>query len=118
MPTGRIRHERRNIAAVFCGVVFGAAHMACIAADDAPAPPERWSLHWQATNVTQYHPGFRSPYSGANSLSGESHDDETTDATLFAGVRLWRGMGFYLNPEVDQGYGLSDTLGLAGFSSG
>lgn len=113
------RVHRQRVITTLCGLLLGGmqiAHAAC--ADNAPAAPENWSLHWQATNVTQYHPGFRSPYSGANSLSGESHDDETTDATLFAGARLWRGMGFYLNPEVDQGFGLSDTLGLAGFSSG
>lgn len=119
MTTEDARVPRRRISTALGIFALCGAQLAGAAwADEAPAPPESWSLHWQATNVTQYHPGFRSPYSGANSLSGESHDDETTDATLFAGVRLWRGMGFYLNPEVDQGYGLSDTLGLAGFSSG
>lgn len=119
MTTEDTRVPRRRISTALGIFALCGAQLASAAfADDAPAPPENWSLHWQATNVTQYHPGFHSPYSGANSLSGESHDDETTDATLFAGVRLWRGMGFYLNPEVDQGYGLSDTLGLAGFSSG
>ena len=88
------------------------------AADDSLPQPQRWSLHAQASNVTQFHPGFRSPYSGANSLAADSHDDETTDLTLYTGARLWRGAAFYLNPEVDQGYGLSDTLGLAGFPSG
>ena len=34
------------------------------AADD----PEDWSLHGQMTFVDQYHPAFKSPYSGANSL--------------------------------------------------
>ena len=119
MTTEGARVRGSRTSASLWGLALGVAQLAGAAlADDAPAPPESWSLHWQATNVTQYHPGFRSPYSGANSLSGDSHDDETTDVTLFAGVRLWRGMGFYLNPEVDQGFGLSDTLGLAGFSSG
>ena len=105
------------------GALLAALCLAAAArADDAPATadaaPEQWSLHGQATTVLQYHAGFRSPYAGLNSLSGDSHDDETTDLTLFAGARLWQGAAFYLNPEVDQGYGLSDTLGLAGFSSG
>jgi high affinity Mn2+ porin len=38
--------------------------------------------------------------------------------TLFAGVRLWPGGAFYINPEIDQGFGLSNTLGVAGFPSG
>lgn len=85
---------------------------------DPPATPEQWSLHAQATTVVQYQPGFHAPYSGTNSLDPRNHADETTDVTLFAGARLWPGGEVYLNPEVDQGYGLSDTLGLAGFSSG
>ena len=91
-------------------------------ADDAtPAPdaaPEDWSLHGQATFTEQYHPAFASPYRGANSLDPGSRGDETFDATLFAGLRLWEGGEAYINPEIDQGFGLSDTLGVAGFTSG
>ncbi len=84
------------------------------AADD----PEDWSLHGQMTFVDQYHPAFKSPYSGANSLDSGSRGDETFDATLFAGIRLWDGGEAYVDPEIDQGFGLSDTLGIAGFPSG
>jgi len=80
--------------------------------------PEAWNLYGQATFVKQYHPGFTSPYQGANSLSPVSNGEETTDATLFLGVRLWEGGALYINPEIDQGFGFDDTLGLAGFSSG
>jgi high affinity Mn2+ porin len=38
--------------------------------------------------------------------------------TLFLGVRPWRGAELWINPEMDQGFGLDNTLGLAGFSSG
>src|SRR5262249_23187212 len=34
------------------------------------------------------------------------------------GLRLWPGAEFWLNPEIDQGFGLSKTLGVAGFPSG
>ncbi|MBU6297610.1 MAG: carbohydrate porin [Alphaproteobacteria bacterium] len=77
-----------------------------------------WSLHSQATFVWQYHPAFRSPYRGVNSLDPGSRGDETFDATLFAGVRLWDGGEFYADPEIDQGFGLSNTVGVAGFPSG
>ena len=50
-------------------------------------------------------------------ISG-SRGDETFDATLFAGIRLWDGGEAYVDPEIDQGFGLSDTLGIAGFPSG
>lgn len=79
---------------------------------------ERWSVHGQFTNVTQRHPLFRSSYSGANSLESNRRTAETTDLTLYAGLRLWRGAEFWINPEIDQGFGLSSTVGVAGFPSG
>ena len=60
---------------------------------------------------------FRSPYAGPNSLPGSGEGRETFDATLYAGVRLWQGAEFWINPEIDQGFGLDDTHGVAGFSS-
>jgi high affinity Mn2+ porin len=84
----------------------------------ADSPPETWSLHGQVTFTEQYHPAFTSPYTGANSLDPHSDGRETFDTTLFAGVRLWDGGEAYVNPEIDQGFGLSNTLGVAGFTSG
>jgi high affinity Mn2+ porin len=80
--------------------------------------PENWNLHGQFTVVSQFHPAFNSPYQGLNSLDPGFAEKETTDLTAFAGIRLWSGAGAYLNPEIDQGFGLSDTLGMAGFPSG
>ncbi len=77
-----------------------------------------WSLRGQATFVYQYHPAFHAAYSGANSLSPASRGNETFDATLFLGARLWHGGSVHADPEVDQGFGLSNTLGVAGFPSG
>lgn len=75
------------------------------------------SLHGQATIVDQAYPSFRSPYEGPNSLSGGGQSRETFDLTLYAGVKLWRGAEFWFNPEIDQGFGLNDTHGMAGFPS-
>lgn len=86
-------------------------------ADDAPAP-ERWNLHGQFTTVAQRHGRFASPYEGANSLKASEGTKTTMDATAFIGLRLWEGGEFYVNPEFDRGFGLSDTLGVAGFPSG
>ena len=83
-------------------------------ADDA----ETWSVHGQTTFTDQYHPAFTAPYSGTDSLDPGSRGDETWDATLFAGIKLWDGGEAYINPEIDQGFGLSDTVGVAGFPSG
>jgi high affinity Mn2+ porin len=84
---------------------------------DAP-PPSFWNVHIQATNTSQLHPSFPAPYSGPMSLDPRQASAETTDVTLFAGLRLWNGAAVYVDPEVDQGFGLSNTVGLAGFSSG
>jgi high affinity Mn2+ porin len=81
----------------------------------APAP-ETFAVHGQFTYVEQETSGFNAPYSGPNSLSPNS-GRETTDATLYVGTALWSGAEAWINGEVDQGFGLNDTLGVAGFPS-
>ena len=99
-------------------MVAGLAGAALWAGAAAAQPDEVWSLHGQMTLVDQYHPAFKSPYRGRNSLDPGSRGNETGDATLYAGARLWDGGEVYANPEIDQGFGLSNTLGMAGFPSG
>lgn len=90
----------------------------CAAAWADDAAPETWSVHGQTTFTEQFHPAFAAPYSGKDSLDPRADGRETWDVTLFAGVRLWDGGEAYINPEMDQGFGLSDTVGAAGFPSG
>jgi high affinity Mn2+ porin len=78
---------------------------------------DNFNLHAQTTYLNQYAFPFRSPYRGQNSLA-PNHGRETWDVTLYGGVRLWQGAEFWINPEIDQGFGLSGTLGVAGFPSG
>jgi high affinity Mn2+ porin len=80
--------------------------------------PEGWAIHGQSTGVWLLQPAFRSPYQGPQSLRAGANGRETIDATLYAGVRPWAGGEIWLNPEVDQGFGLSDTFGVAGYPSG
>jgi high affinity Mn2+ porin len=77
-----------------------------------------WAFHVQSTVVYQYHPDFTSPFQGKNSLTPEAEGKTTFDLTLYGGFRPWQGAELWVNPEVDQGFGLSDTLGVAGFPSG
>ena len=86
----------------------------------APAAADSgvFAIHGQATIVEQGHDAFRSPYQGANSLAPYAVGRETFDATLFAGVRPCSGAELWINPEIDQGFGLSNTLGVAGFPCG
>jgi len=81
-------------------------------------PAQTWGFHAQSTLVYQFHPTFSSPYQGPHSLTPAAQGEHTFDLTLYGGVRLWRGAEFWVNPEIDQGFGLSDTLGVAGFPSG
>ena len=89
-------------------------------ATKAPAVPDadRVNFHGQFTFLEQAYPAFRSPYQGPNSLPGGGQGRETSDGSLFAGVRLWKGAEMWINPEIDQGFGLANTLGVAGFTSG
>jgi len=80
--------------------------------------PETWAIHGQSTFTWLLQPAFRSPYRGPHSLSPAANGRETFDATLYAGVRPWPGAEIWINPEVDQGFGLSDTFGVAGYVSG
>lgn len=68
------------------------------------------------TFVEQATSDFTAPYAGPNSLSPRI-GRETADVTLYLGARLTTGCELWVNPELDQGFGLNNTLGLAGFPS-
>jgi len=85
---------------------------------DPPAASQDWAVHGQLTNIWQYHPEFRSPYEGKNSLDHLEHVNETTDATLYLGLRPWQGAQFWVDPEINQGIAPSGTEGAAGYVNG
>src|SRR5438270_3679527 len=80
--------------------------------------PENWAIHGQSTITWELQPAFRSPYQGPQSLSPDANGRETIDVTLYAGIRPWPGAEIWINPEVDQGFGLSNLVGVAGYPSG
>jgi high affinity Mn2+ porin len=86
----------------------------------APAAPaaDNLSFHGQTTFVYQANTAFRAPYFGPNSMPSVAEGRETFDSTLFIGIRPWQGAEIWLDPEIDQGHGLADTHGVAGFPSG
>ncbi|GJD77800.1 hypothetical protein NBEOAGPD_1011 [Methylobacterium gregans] len=91
---------------------------------DATAPnvpdndvSDRFTLHGQTTFVNQGVTGFRAPYRGEQSLVPHQAQ-ATTTATAFIGFKLLEGTELYYNPEFSQGFGLSRTLGVAGFVNG
>jgi high affinity Mn2+ porin len=123
-------------------VAFFAACAACVAisaansahamsprdesSEDKPTPPvdptkgeqELFSVHFQSTMVTAYHPAFAAPYSGPHSLTPAAESATAFVSTLYLDRRLWPGGEFLFNPEISGGKGLSSTLGVAAFPTG
>lgn len=78
-----------------------------------------WSYHFQITVINQKHAGFKTAYSGSNSLADSVEPGATSvTATVFLGRRLWKGASLYFNPELSGGKGLSYALGVAGALNG
>ena len=78
---------------------------------------DRFAFHGQSTFIEQYAAPFRSPYIGPQSLS-PNQGRESLDFMYFVGAKLWKGAEVWIDPEFNQGFGLSNTKGIAGFPSG
>ena len=79
----------------------------------------KWTNHFQMTVIAQKHAGFKSLYSGNNSLADTVEPSATSiTTTLFLGRKLWKGAAIYFNPEVSGGNGLSFAEGVAGALNG
>jgi high affinity Mn2+ porin len=84
---------------------------------EAPPAAEQYSFHGQVTWVPQGYPSFRAAYSGPESLPPQAHVAENFVTDAFLGVGLWQGAAIYFNPEIDEGFGVGNTFGIAGFPS-
>jgi high affinity Mn2+ porin len=87
---------------------------AILSAQDDP----RWSLHFQATSIGQYHGGFSAAYSGPFSLANHAEAEVSLTTTLFLGFRLTRDTYIYVDPELAGGRGFSGVNGIANFPNG
>lgn len=76
------------------------------------------AVHVQGTIVAQTSPAFDAAFNGPNSLDRHGDTRETADLTVYVGGAPWRGAEIWANPEIDQGFGLHNTTGAAGFPSG
>jgi high affinity Mn2+ porin len=85
-----------------------------ITAQTLPPDLQNVALHAQTTFISQYAAPFRDPYQGRNSLASNS-GREGADVTLYAGFRPWRNAEIWINPEINQGFALSNFHGVAGF---
>ena len=76
-----------------------------------------WWVSGQINIIYQAHPEFHAAYRGANSLRSTAEHATSTVETLFLGYQLGHGAEILADVESTGGRGLSDALGLAGFSN-
>ena len=87
-------------------------------ASETTPESESFSLHVQATYITQKKPAFDAAYSGPVSLDPEAAHGYSFTSTLFLGASLWKGGEAYANLEGVQGLPFSNLTGLGGLSNG
>jgi high affinity Mn2+ porin len=78
---------------------------------------DRLWLSGQINIISQWHPAFRSPYQGRNSLSPEAQDASSRVLTLFTGLRLTGTTALLCDVQETGGHGIGEALGLAGFTN-
>ena len=94
---------------------------------DTPQDPEAVTLiphsntsrYWisgQDNVIFQWHPSFPAKYSGPNSLRNTAENATSNVATLYLGYSLTHTTEVFVDFETADGGGLSDALGLAGFT--
>ncbi len=78
--------------------------------------PDLINIRGQFTLTELGYPTFRQPPSfiGAPlTLPAKGHSTEIGETTLFTGLKLWQGAEFWVNPEIDQGFGVNNGAGIA-----
>jgi len=76
-----------------------------------------WWLSGQVNLISQSHGRFTSPYQGDNSLRPEPEQALSRLWTIYTGVTLPGHIELLVDVESAGGRGLSDALGLAGFTN-
>src|SRR5215472_12262929 len=82
--------------------------------------PSFWDRVWisgQVNSITQYHPGFHAPYSGYSSAHRTPEVANSDLMTLYTGIRLTNSTEVLYDLEVARNSGISNVLGLAGFTN-
>ena len=114
---------------LFCGVTSAAT----VYAQSKASPPEKtpqpesvspFQFNGQATFILQNLFRFHSPYqndtggAGGSSLLSRNESEISQTYTLYIGARVRPNVELYLNPEMARGHGVSNAVGLAGYSNG
>jgi len=77
----------------------------------------RWWISGQVNIVFQAHPDFHALYSGPNSLSADGEHATSRVLTLYTGYQLSKHTEALFDLESAGGRGISDALGMAGFTN-
>lgn len=131
-----MRRLLRQVVFAVCAALAGFASSGSVAhAQDKPpdgssqaagealpvmVPHSEWDRLWlsgQVNIISQWHPAFRSPYQGPNSLSPKAQDASSRVLTLFTGLRLSNSTELLCDVQETGGHGIGEALGLAGFTN-
>ena len=83
-------------------------------------PHSEISRYWisgQANIILQWHPAFPAKYSGTNSLSPNAVSATSQLYDLYLGYQVRPTTEVFLNLESAGGHGISNALGLSGFTN-
>ena len=78
---------------------------------------DRYWVSGQINIIGQGHPAFHALYSGPNSLKPEAERDVSEVMTLYTGVEITPETEVIADVESTGGRGISDALGLAGYTN-
>lgn len=94
---------------------------------DKPEPPpdtnsesswaDRFWVSAQANFIRQQHSDFYAAYSGPNSFQNTAEHATSRVLTLFTGFAITKNLEFLFDEEEAGGGGLSNALGIAGFTN-
>ena len=110
-------------AVLLCAILASSAAFAEIGYDTgndtvfAHSETLPWWLSAQGNYIFQWHPRFHAQYSGPNSFEHASEQAASEVTTLFMGLELSPTLEAVADFESAGGSGLSQTLGLAGFTN-
>ena len=119
---------RNYVQSVSLSMLLVAAGATIASAQTAETPPtettmfphpddSRWWLSGQVNLISQAHGRFTSPYQGDNSLRPDPEQALSRLWTVYTGVKLPGHTELLFDVESAGGRGLSDALGLAGFTN-
>jgi high affinity Mn2+ porin len=115
-----------RVVVALCGLVL-ITFTRSASAQEAPPPPDsptvfnrpdtdRFWLSGQMNVIFQTHPAFPALYSAEHSLRSVAEHATSTLLTLYTGARISDTTEFIFDVESAGGRGISDALGLAGFT--